>query len=158
MFRIVPFEPQHISGLPNASGQEALVRATDMAAVTAGGVHRSVLADSLPIACVGVSRIHDYRGFAWAIISSGYPHGFKVVHRAAKRVLALAPFSRIETYVDPRIPENMQWVRLLGFRLEAPYKPYIFPDGRGAAEWVIYKDVLDSGEPSDCRPSDGLPV
>ena len=47
----------------------------------------------------------------------------------------------IEAYPDPSFKPSARWVRLLGFELETPFKPFFFPDGRGAAEWVRYNGL-----------------
>lgn len=121
--------------MPNMDGQEALVGFMD--GVLDDGV--AVLRDGVPIACMGVLRVHKYRGIAWALLAAGYRRDFIQVHRAARQVLEDAPYARIDTYADPMRPESGRWLAMLGFDLETAYKPFMFPDGRGAAEWVLIK-------------------
>lgn len=126
--------------MPNADGQEALIGKLSLGELeSVAQTGKAVRVDSVAIACFGVQKLHDYRGIAWALLARGYPKHFVSIHRAAVEVLREAPYPRIETYADPMVPESGRWLAMLGFTLETAYKPFIFPDGRGAAEWVLVK-------------------
>lgn len=139
--RIEPFRIEDIDRLKNFGGQEYLVSLTErdrFAEGLKGGNHYSLhTADDRLIACIGFAPVHRWRCTAWALLSSGEPHLFAAIHVVARRLLREQPWRRVETYVDPDFAPAMRWVKLLGFEMEHPFKPFFCPDGRGASEWVF---------------------
>lgn len=141
MIDVHPFRPDHIGAFTNHAGQEHLVEALpaeELDRATSTGAHYTLKAGSQVVACMGVVHINDYRASAWTLLQRLAPARFISVHRAAWHLLRIQPYMRIEAYVDPTMAPATRWMRMLGFRLETPYKPFFFPDGRGAAEWVLY--------------------
>jgi len=139
--RVEKFLPGDIAKLEDHSWQKSLIPLMNMDQLddlTRTGAHISVFDGDILIGCGGVVEINDWRGGVWSLLRDGRPQNFLGLHRASVRLLQSLPYKRIEGYVDPTIPEAVRWIRLLGFRLEMPYKPYFFPDGRGAAEWAFY--------------------
>lgn len=136
------FALKHIDALADHGGQEYLVTAMapeDVARLTAKGTHLSFFAGDVLIGCAGVVPVHEWRGVSWALIRSGLPEHFLGFHRGVLAALRAEAYQRVEAYVDPTMSTAERWMRALGFRIETPYKPFYFPDGRGASEWVRYK-------------------
>lgn len=142
--RIEVFRPEHIAALKDHGGQEYLVSATpvdEIEMVTKNGTHLSFFADDLLVGCAGVAPVNPWRGIAWALMRTGLPRLFPAFHILARRELHRIPLQRIEAYIDPTFSPAARWVRFLGFVIETPYKPFFFPDGRGAQEWVRYNHL-----------------
>ena len=139
--RMERFKAEDIEKLRDNDGQEYLVSIMDpkmLGNLVSSGDHYSFFAEDVLVGCGGVAKLNDWRGVAWALFQTGKPQYFLGLHRGALQILRAQPFRRIESYVDPTVPQSVRWIKLLGFELETPYKPYFFPDGRGAAEWVFW--------------------
>lgn len=137
--KVVPFVPEHIDALRDFGSQDYLVTSgsrEELGLLVRHGRHLSFFAEDVLIGCAGVTPVHEWRGIAWALLRSGLPESFLALHRNVARELSKEPYARIEAYVDPSFKPAVRWIKLLGFRLETPYKAYFFPDGRGASEWV----------------------
>ena len=87
----------------------------------------------------GCVLINRYRAQAWVLLKQTTPADFVGLHRAVRKVLDDSPAKRIEAIVDPTFDEGVRWIKMLGFKCESPYKPFYFPDGRAASEWVRLK-------------------
>jgi RimJ/RimL family protein N-acetyltransferase len=143
--RLVKFEPEHLERFANYGGQEALVLALkgkerDLEMLSARGTAWSGFVDERIAGCGGLFPLNDYRATAWAVFARGRAGDFLAVDRAVRRGLRESAYKVIDAYVDPLSPRALRWIASLGFKLVNPYKPYIFPDGRGASEWARYAD------------------
>lgn len=101
--------------------------------------NNSVEHDGEIIACGGLAPAwpdSETRAIAWMLIDRAKPRLFPFIHKNVLRALNEAPYRRIEAFTDPTFKPAERWIRMLGFEIEVPYKPYYFPDGRAAQEWV----------------------
>lgn len=141
MMRVERFVVEDMALLSNHGGQGDLVELMpvgEMEKLTSTGAHYSLFIGDELIACVGASELNRYRAAVWALFQSGRPETFLAVHRTGLRLLRALPYQRLEAYVDPTNPAAVRWIGQLGFRCEVPFRPYFFPDGRGASEWALY--------------------
>jgi hypothetical protein len=89
--------------------------------------------DGEVLICAGVLELWAGRGFAWAIVSAHAGRQMLAISGSVRRLLGLAPYRRIECYVDAEFPQGARWARMLGFRCETPMPmPKFFESGRDA--------------------------
>lgn len=69
------------------------------------------------------------RGEAWAIIDDDCKKEFLTIHNFAKRFFEICPLKRIEATVDAGFSPGHRWVKMLGFKLEAPLLKSYLPNG-----------------------------
>lgn len=142
--RVEAFRVEDLDRIDNFGGQESLVASLprdEVAAAICNGNHYSLFSGARLAACIGFLPLNEWRCTAWSVLRSGMPELFPAVHKAARRLLLEQPWPRTEIYVDPRSERAMRWAQLLGFSLETAYKPYFFPDGSPASEWVFLKSA-----------------
>lgn len=113
-----------------ASNEKALAALADMGPAWTGVIGERI------VGCAGFVVINKWRAQAWALLQRTHPRDFVHVDRAVRRVFANAEFACVETFTRPTHPAAERWVRALGFKMVVPYKPFFFPDGSGASEWV----------------------
>lgn len=144
--KLIPFEPCHLKEFIDYAGQDALVLAAkdrDLKDIAGRGIAFTGIVQNAHgqriVGCGGLLEANPFRATAWAVFQSGNPKDFVAIDRAVRRGLRDCTYKLIEAYVDPEAQSAMRWVRLLGFELVRPYRPFFFPDGRGASEWALYK-------------------
>lgn len=137
--RIERFSVDDVDRINNWGGQDMLVSAMtkeSIAKTIERGNHYSLFSDDALIACFGVVPYNDWRCLGWALLRSGAPEMFVSVHQAIRRLMKEQPWIRIEAFTQAGNVLQARWTRLLGFHVETPFKPYYFPDGTAASEWV----------------------
>jgi len=72
------------------------------------------------VACGGIIEYWPGRAEAWAVLDATSRKDFLAIHNAARRVLNLDHFRRIEAVVDVGFEAGHRWLRALDFRMEAP--------------------------------------
>lgn len=77
----------------------------------------------------GVSIYWHGRGEAWAFFDSTCRKNFVPVFRTVRKWLDACPVARIEAAVDVDSEVAHRWVKLLGFKMEAPLLKSFRPDG-----------------------------
>lgn len=158
--RLVAFEPEHALGMKNYGGQESLFSSATLQSLKqlaeAGPSWTGFIDDRL-IACAGLIRANQMRAQAWALLqNTGNVRDFIHLHRTVQNVFASSGFRYIETFTDPLHITATRWVRAIGFKVVVPYRPYFFPDGRGATEWALYTGRASDADEKRNEPSDGL--
>ena len=93
------------------------------------GVGWTAMHEGRPIACAGIVEAWEGRGLAWALFSEQALRHFTSIHRAARNVLADAPWRRIEMTVDATHEQGIRWAQRLGFEQEGLMRSYT-RDGR----------------------------
>ncbi|MDP2618648.1 MAG: hypothetical protein Q8P46_00485 [Hyphomicrobiales bacterium] len=140
--RTEEFRVEDLDRLKNFGGQEYLVPLVDrgqLATAIQLGAHYSFWSGDDLVGCAGIIPVHEWRAVTWALLQQGETRRFAGLHRAVSAVLRAQSYPRIEAYVDPAFAPAMRWTAMLGFEIETAFKPFWFPDGRGAAEWVLYR-------------------
>lgn len=98
--------------------------------------------DGSVVAMGGVNELVPWRGVAWMLISGDIsrPHMLQL-HRFVSERLdeAVERFGRVESYVDRNFHNGHRWMRMLGFRLEAPMARRLWPDGRDGSIYAKVK-------------------
>lgn len=119
----VQLQPAQDFATPFVTQQQAI----DIAA--SKGIGWSAEVDGQIIACAGIVHIHDERGVAWAMLSADALRHIKTLHRVIGRVVANAPWRRIEMTVEASHDAGCRWAERLGFQREGLMRAYT-PDGR----------------------------
>ncbi len=114
-------------------------RLSDYDAMQEAEYVHTVVSDSRIIACGGLVAVwpnNTTRAIAWGLLSQNIAHLFPFIHKNVLRVIEESPFDRIEAFTSPNFPPAERWIRMLGFTIETPCKPFYFPDKSTAQEWV----------------------
>ncbi len=140
MIEIVPYRPEHLARLLNEPDVNVFFGAVDTPgyaeALEKVGPAFTALAGARVLACGGIREEWAGRGTAWALLSGRVGAQMVVLHRAARRVLALGRFRRVEAAVVDGYAPGCRWLDLLGFRLEVPRALNYMPDGKSARLYV----------------------
>ena len=139
MVEIVPFKPEHLAALrlqgAQAASQPQLTRGHGEDLASLPGAAYTALADGRPIACAGIIRVWEGRGYAWSYLSEEALSRFKDVHRAVLKALRACRLPRVEMAVNPQHPAAKRWAWHLGFDFECLARKWA-PDGRDMEIWV----------------------
>ena len=142
---VLPFKGSHIGELATFGGQEwlkpFLKGEDDPETFGQKGPAFSGVIDGEIVCSAGVVLVDEiYRGIAWAFMADWSGRHMLGITRAVQSFLDNKPVKRVEAYVDPNFPSGLKWIQILGFRQEGPEKPFWFPDGRTAIEFVRFND------------------
>ena len=85
--------------------------------------------DGRIVVCSGIVPIWMGRAMAWAYLAPDAGQHFLAIHREVKRFLDNCYLQRIEATVDIDFEQGHRWMKLLGFKLEAPCMRAYRPDG-----------------------------
>lgn len=121
--KVVPFQADHLALLVPQPAQRdelaALSRPEARALEMAGGAW-TVVCDGAVVACGGIAPQRWSRALLWAFLGVKAGRHLLSVFRAARRILALSEYARIETTVRADFDAGHRWIKLLGFELETP--------------------------------------
>lgn len=129
---VIPFRAEHLDLLDLQEGQKYLREFLPLALRKAlEGEHSyTAFANGQVVACAGLAPQWENRAIAWAYLADGLGAPLMLqLHRAVQRFLEVAPFDRIEATADVEFEQGHRWLRMLGFKLEAPCMPKYRPDG-----------------------------
>lgn len=93
------------------------------------GVAWAAVMGGQTLACAGMTEITPQRAIAWALFAPAALRHFGPIHRATGRILAEAPWRRLEMAVDARHAAAIRWAERLGFEREGLMRAYT-ADGR----------------------------
>lgn len=142
--KIVPFRAEHLRQLQVQNAQLKSMswmpadQAETIEQLGAIEAYTAIEGDRV-VGCAGVLELWKGRAAAWAFLAGDLGRKFVPFHRAVKRFLAVAEYSRIEAEVALDFDEGHRWARILGFELENPRMRKYFPDGSDAALYVKVK-------------------
>jgi RimJ/RimL family protein N-acetyltransferase len=140
---IIPFQPEHLAQINlQATQRRTIAHMTSewLAVLAHRGPAISVIVDGEIIASGGLVLQSSRCGFVWAAFSHNAGRYFLGLHRAARRLLTLAPtLDRIEAVTEVDFAQGRRWLELLGFRCEGRL-PKDGPKGDDH-----FKYVLDTG-------------
>lgn len=125
MITIVPMTEKMANDLLDSKGLEELrqiISAKNIVELLNNGPHAYAGIDEngTVIFCAGVMVFWGGRGEAWAFFSPNAGRHFFQIHSATKTFLHAHPLARIEATVELNFPRGIRWIRLLGFKEEAP--------------------------------------
>lgn len=126
---IVPYKAEHLDKLDLQEGQQylAVYLKPDLRKLLEGEYSFTGFDGDKVVGCAGLLPQWENRGIVWAYLASDSGRHFPAIHKAVKRFLDAAPFNRIEATVDAEFEPGHRWVKMLGFKLEAPlmrkYRP-----------------------------------
>lgn len=120
---LIPFQPEHLDRIHE---QEAtahlrpLITPVMLRALAAMPHSYTATVEGRIVACGGIIEYWPGRAEAWAVLDATSRKDFLAIHNAARRVLNLDHFRRIEAVVDVGFEAGHRWLRALDFRMEAP--------------------------------------
>lgn len=83
--------------------------------------------------CGGVFDYWPGRAEVWSFLSVDAGKHFVALTRVVRRFLNMCTQRRIEAVVDCNFEQGHRWVRMLGFKLEAPRMKAYHPQGEDCA-------------------------
>lgn len=87
------------------------------------------------LGCGGIVRFWGSAGEAWTLLSRHAAANMLTVTKVVKRILADAPFDRVQMTTDVGFEEAERWARMLGFEYEGTMRKYGH-DGRDMKLWA----------------------
>lgn len=141
---IVPFKAEYFHRLniqPSQAHTRAYITDASLAALefTGGGV--AVLEGDEVLAVGGVFPAWPGRGVAWVLNSERFCKMPLTFVRVLRKVLADAPFRRIELTITCDTPNATKFAKVLGFELEIPRMKHYGVDGSDQAQYVRFNHV-----------------
>ena len=132
---VVPFKAEHLLALQLQQGQAHAQPfiTEDYAHMLEGEYAFTALADGVPIAVGGVTKLWDERGLAWTFVSRNAGAHFVELHKAVKAMLDIVPYRRVEADTPCDFEQGHRWLRMLGFTLEAERMRAFRVDGGDSA-------------------------
>lgn len=134
---IVPFEPQHLSGLKLQAAQillqPTLASQAYGEALRDGGQAFSGVVDGKIVGSGGIVNIWEGRAVAWALFTPDALANFMPAYRAIQSFLEISDMRRIEAFVDCGFEKAHNLARKLGFTMECERMRGFTPDGRDCA-------------------------
>jgi hypothetical protein len=146
--QLVSFEVKHVTQMQlsaSSSGIIGMVKPEHFKALEQLPYNYTLLVEGKPIACGGVIRFWDTRGEVWSLLDEQSGHRFILWHRCVQRFLASIPVKRMEAVVEKSFEPGHRWVKMLGFKVDAPFLQNYFPNG---ADGVLYSKIQRGGKPS----------
>lgn len=141
--RLEKFHRTHVALFKSFGKQAALAeyfQDEEVLAQAEGSESWSLFDGGTFIGCGGLLGLSSYRALAWVMHNPTEPRHFFMFHRVCARILNASEYARIEAYIDTSFAEAVRWAKCLGFTCETETKPFYFPDGRTASEWVLLRD------------------
>ena len=139
MIGLVPFEAEHFSRMTVQEAQAWLQENVAPAELKGleGAYAVTAMQDGVPLVCAGVIPQWGERAFVWSFFSDRVNgRNFPAIHRLAVQFLDSLPFKRLEASVDVDFEPGHRWMRLLGFKIEAPFQEMFQPDGKDSVGYV----------------------
>ncbi len=138
---IVPFQAEHLLKLQLQQGQaysEPWITA-EYARMLEGEFAFAGLVDDQVMAVAGITKLWENRAIVWSFVDHRAGPHFGAIHRAALRILELAPYARIEADTPCEFAQGHRWLRMLGFQMEAERMRAYRPDGGDSALYARVK-------------------
>lgn len=139
---VMPFKIEHLADLAEQEATAYLrpfVREDALRALE--GTPRAFTGrwDGRTVVVAGLVEHWKDRAEAFAFLSPMGAAALTAVHRAVKRFLGIQPYPRVEAVVDCDFHNGHQWVRMLGFRMEAERMRGFLPTGGDAALYALVR-------------------
>jgi hypothetical protein len=143
MIEIVRFEAAHVDRMRMQAAQawfQGHATAETMKGVEQGPFAVTFMEAGEPVLCGGAMAYWEHRALVWSLFSDRVNRrNFVGVHAAAERFLAALPFKRLEASVDVGFEQGHRWMRLLGFKVEAPLQEAFQVNGSDSVGYVRIK-------------------
>ena len=138
---IVPFEAEHLKDITLQPEQVYLrtYLTDEMMEQLESDNSFTVIVNNRPIGCGGVIPVWENRAYAWAYLSNDAASHMVAITRAVKRFFNLFPCNRIEATVDAGFEDAHRWIKMLGFKMEAPVMKCYRPDGGDSSLYARVK-------------------
>jgi len=137
----VPFKAEHLAGMKVQGAQQALreyVTEDVMRGLEAFESYTALRGEEA-VMCGGFIEHWPGRVEMWAYLSGDIGKDFIAVHKKVQRFIRCCTANRIEAVVDCSFSQGHRWLRMLGFRLEAPRMKMYSIDGRDHALYAIVR-------------------
>lgn len=135
--------PEHVLLVqPQMSQQEhfALGATIGIERIATQGPSFSGWVDHRCVGCAGLVPIFGHSARAWAILSENCGSHMLAITRFVRKVLARAPYTRIEADVHCDFEAGHRLAKALGFVVEAPRRRKYDAFGRDMALYAFLKD------------------
>ena len=141
MIEFVPARPEMIR-MFNLQAAQRLTGQTsteaELAGAIAAGFAVAAVDEGRILGMAGVAPKWEGSAIAWGLLSGSIGATFPVLHRAAARYFAVAPFARIEAHVAVEHPAGARWVEMLGFQKEGVMRKFF-----NSRDFLLYARVRD---------------
>lgn len=139
-----PFRAGHLEYLvpqPAQRREHAALLASGAADLLESYVALTAWHQSRCLGMAGCLPVHRYRAVVWMLLSEDAGPHILTISRKIKRVLAQAPWKRIEITVTATFENGQRFARLIGGKLETPEPMKLYgPDGDDQYMYAIVKD------------------
>lgn len=142
MIEVIRFKAVHIQMMEEQEGQIYLrpyIEQDHLLSLENGDWAFTGLSNGRVVACGGVGEFFEHRGMGWAFLAQDCKKEFFEIHKIAKKILDLCPFTRVEAVVDFNFRNGHRWVRALGFQLEAERMKNYLPTGGDSSLYARIK-------------------
>lgn len=142
MIYMVPFEAIHYAQMDVQPAQETMRGLITVESLKGleSEFSTTLMEDGKPLACGGAIQYWPNRALVWTFLSNKVnKDNFRVVHAAVKQGIDGLPFNRLEASVDVGFKQGHRWMKLLGFRVEAPFQEAFQVDGSDSVGYVRIK-------------------
>ncbi len=141
--KLIPLKKEHLLGLLNEDQNAHLKNVIPPAQIeflTTTGFNYSMINDAGKILmCGGVALYWKDRGEAWAVRTKDCGKDFVGIVRLSKKIMWDTPIKRIEACIETTFPEGHRWIKLLGFKLEAPLLKSYYQNGADVSLYARIK-------------------
>lgn len=128
MVEIIPARPEMALMIDAQPRQQVRATVEYLTRLLAAGPGFAAVSGTTILGIGGLQEVWRDRAVAWALLSRSIGPAMTPVTRSALRWFAVAPWQRIEAYVDPTHEAAERWAALLGFEREGTMRR--FHEGR----------------------------
>lgn len=138
---ILPYKAEHMEALRMQRGQMyCLPYVTPEYAKALESTYAfTAMEGDQVVAIGGITELWENRGLAWTFIDRRAGKHFVALHKAVSKFLEDCPLRRIEAETPCEFEQGHRWLKMLGFKLEAPRMEAFRVDGGDAALYARVK-------------------
>jgi hypothetical protein len=144
MITFTPFRAGHLRYLTPQEAQRhehAVLLGSGAADLLESAVALTAWDDYRCVGMAGLIPVHPHRALAWMLLSEGAAAHMLPIVRKIKRVVANAPWRRVELTVNANFEDGQRFARLLGAVLETPEPMRAYgPDGDDQFMYALVRD------------------
>lgn len=143
IFEVVRVKAEHVSRILDSDPSSQYLRPLllserGLKVLEANDKARTILAGGRPIMIGGVAPYWENRAEVWAIVDRTAGQHLLAVHRRVAQFLDSLEIRRLEAAVEVDFAPGHRWVKMLGFKLEAPRCEAYSIDGK---DYALYSRV-----------------
>lgn len=139
-----PFRATHLQYLVPQAAQKhdhGALLASGAAELMEGPVALTAWRRNVCLGMAGLIPVHRHRALAWALLSEDAGAHMLTISRKVKRVLAVAPYRRVEITVNADFIDGQRFALLIGGALETPRPMRAYgPDGDDQYMYAVVRE------------------